>query len=1068
MKTIHLRNNLTKLAILLCLSFLISSVFAESINDKKHPNEPTQLTFTTSKGTVSITLPSQIIEGDQVSGTINIISAGKNDHQLTKNKSQLNGYSVQLLTKRWPVRNGKMTFKVPPTNRLFLSLNDERGKEIGNKSIPIVQTVPRQQMLQTGYHIQTYIVTGSPAQIKGVFDGSLTTSSVALNGENLPILAESNHELMFDVPVEFNGPNTIKLQENETTTMLKTNLLNLELSVDKMSLMKGESTKLHIKVSGLERLRTPVPLRISNQSPANISIEGGNEQERTIDPATASNEGIYRETADIRAYIRGNFSITVAIDPPGETETLSETPPILCDCRIYGRSYLLSPDFCKKLGGQPFDPNAENETLPITETEQISKANIRLLELPVQQTDSSFQVHLQLHTNETLAGIRYSYKNVLDSGWQSIPAPETATKLTWPSSEIPNGFYVIRAKAVNQSNATSESYFYSDIQIGSTSLDNTLPSGIVATISQDAIDRARHRARQTHDHINDKADELDRLRRAQREAIAEQNHKNELANQLEKIDEVLDGVPRAYRSNINDLLDSMRNLKGQLPSTTDTTLLKQAVADARARLKACQARLKNLKKEQADLEKKRDDLKKLQDEALNEMDQLYHDNGWIGGHGYHSDGRYWFGYVGDENSNLDISEQAHAIQKRLHALRPQYVNTLKRLKELPDAIAAAQKDCDRLNEELQKAKNAAQKGDEYAATQVAMDDLCRQIRTLLHPLLQWCHNHPNDCRFEDEIIGMMKDCPTDSTSWAHFWGNFNHLLETKKQLEDQLRDQADDQQAEADHLGNKIDNTDDEIKRLREQEQAENEQAENLRRRRAQQLADAQNAREEQERRERERNKVKPAPTLDEPVDPSNDQLKFQAQIVFRRLFQDLYTTEGCSCKTKAVILANNTNTIVTDLIGRIGVAVIFAPLEAFPGVGLGGHLAMGALKALASSIFGGQELPDELVKNLFNVIGGEIFPKLVGNKFSGDRINSLAGKGLDKILEAEGARLVHWEGSCDSRCGKLSGTTTMLINPNTGWVIIMIHVNDCPLVVIKYRINKDGVAISNPIINTI
>ena len=90
----------------------------------------------------------------------------------------------------------------------------------------------------------------------------------------------------------------------------------------------------------------------------------------------------------------------------------------------------------------------------------------------------------------------------------------------------------------------------------------------------------------------------------------------------------------------------------------------------------------------------------------------------------------------------------------------------------------------------------------------------------------------------------------------------------------------------------------------------------------------------------------------------------------------------------------NINNPVLLHLHGGPG-APDHAPIEAFPGVSLGGRLCVGAVKALASSLFGGQSFSEELTKNLFNEIGGEIFPKLVGNDFTGNRINDLTGKGL-------------------------------------------------------------------------
>ena len=191
---------------------------------------------------------------------------------------------------------------------------------------------------------------------------------------------------------------------------------------------------------------------------------------------------------------------------------------------------------------------------------------------------------------------------------------------------------------------------------------------------------------------------------------------------------------------------------------------------------------------------------------------------------------------------------------------------------------------------------------------------------------------------------------------------------------------------------------------------------------------------------------------------------------MFRSLYLQYLVDRGpCDCITKAIALANNTNTIVTDLIGRIGVGVAFAPLEAFPGFSLTARLGIGAAKALAGALYGGQNFSEELAKNLFNVIGGEIFPHLLGDDFTGNRLNELASGGLDKLLENEGVRTISWEGETELRnCGKVKGKTVMMVNPNTGWVCILIKIDNCPLVVIKYKVNSDGVPVTKPIVQTV
>lgn len=43
-----------------------------------------------------------------------------------------------------------------------------------------------------------------------------------------------------------------------------------------------------------------------------------------------------------------------------------------------------------------------------------------------------------------------------------------------------------------------------------------------------------------------------------------------------------------------------------------------------------------------------------------------------------------------------------------------------------------------------------------------------------------------------------------------------------------------------------------------------------------------------------------------------------------------------------------------------------------------------------------------------------------------------------------------------------------MLFNPNTGWVTMLIKIDNCPLVVIKYKVNEDGVPIGKPTVQKV
>jgi hypothetical protein len=118
--------------------------------------------------------------------------------------------------------------------------------------------------------------------------------------------------------------------------------------------------------------------------------------------------------------------------------------------------------------------------------------------------------------------------------------------------------------------------------------------------------------------------------------------------------------------------------------------------------------------------------------------------------------------------------------------------------------------------------------------------------------------------------------------------------------------------------------------------------------------------------------------------------------------------------------------------------------------------------------LYGGQDFPEELAKNLFGIIGGEIFPNLTGSDFAGNRLNELANGGLGEIMKNDGVRAISWAGKTTlDLCGgvEVQGKTTLLFNPNTGWVTMIIKIDDCDnLVVVKYKVNADGTPVNNTI----
>jgi uncharacterized protein with PIN domain len=1062
---------ISKFQFALFLLLSVSQIFSQENIEQYSANGVTKTTFNTSLGKVSVFLP-EFTTNERMTGTVIIEPLGNSKNKKNKRKAKLKAYQLKYGDKLISLQSDSFDFKTSTEINNELQLLNSDAKIVSHTVIPIQSNLSNS--------IPTFIVTNELTKIPAKCDGLISNNNVSINEVDIPILAASETGVFFRTPDIKAGQYELIFRNDDDLIKTKVNVLDLDLSLGRSNLLSGNTTVLSINVSGLQGLEDDVLLDIVNNDTSNVTLEGGNSQQIIIHPSETSSTGNFEHIIPLQANKKGDFSIVVSLRANTQETIESTSDTLLCNCYLNGESFLISPNACLELGGNCSENNTDDTSENFDEN-SLPNYNYTIPET-ISVDDNQIQLQINDLNDHDILAVRFSYKPIDDNEWQTIGTDnsnEDGLNVTWNPPLGNDGVIEILTQVVNKNNRTSNDIQFSDLNITPQEITDT-DLEMFYSISNADIEREKAKARAIGDKINDEEDKLgdleDKLSGAEK-----RKKKNEDAKEsLVRIDKILDRIPKAYKDSLKILIDSLVNLKKQLPIKIDTTALKKAVSDAQKRLDDCNKRLEELKKEQAQLETERDDLKKQLDKDLAALHKLFTDNGWTGGHGYHSDGRPYYGYIGDENStrrdfgNSSFGKKINKLQKKISTSKKQFIKVLKRLKQLPDEIADAEAECEKLNDALEKAKEAAEKGDQYMATEVAVEDICRQIKDLLKPLSKWCASNSEHCDFKNKLKKLLKKCPKDTASLDDFWDEFDKILQSKKNKEKSYGDAVNSDQDDINDVEDDIQNAEDKIKALEEQQRKAYQEAARKRQQRAKEIENARQRRREAEKQKKDaarKKKIKPAPYLDEPVDPSNDQLKYQAQgFIFKRLYLKYLLAKGpCDCITKAMAFANNTNSIVSDLIGRIAVGVAFAPLEAFPGVKLGGRLCIGAVKAIASSLVGGQDLSEELTKNLFNAIGGEIFPKLVGNDFLGDKLNNLAGKGLEKILEAEGVRAFGWEGKTTLRnCGEVSGKTTMLINPNTGWVTILIKIDNCPLIVIKYKVNEYGVPISKPIVKKI
>lgn len=297
--------------------------------------------FETGEGRVTAVMPSRVHAGDVISGTVLADPRGKNERQRSGNAKVLSGYVIEMENAPSPAKKGRFTWKIPVSvagGVVGLLLKDSRGVVVARSPFT-VDPSPRTSLFsllssgrtgellpdefrvirkRTGYDIALpgYLRAGQTEMITGLFDGDSQNSAITLGDAELGVLAESPEGIFFTTPDSLSGRSTLGVTEQDNTYSKEVNIVELQLAADRLTLTRGQTTLVSMEVSGLDGLESPLSLTISNLTPEIITMGGGNEQRKLIDPREAGPDGIFRETREVTATQSGAFSVLVAVEPP--------------------------------------------------------------------------------------------------------------------------------------------------------------------------------------------------------------------------------------------------------------------------------------------------------------------------------------------------------------------------------------------------------------------------------------------------------------------------------------------------------------------------------------------------------------------------------------------------------------------------------------------------------------------------------------------------------------------------------------------------------------------------------
>jgi len=298
-------------------------------------------TFETPQGKIKVNLPDDMAAGDTISGTVIAEPVGTTLDEKERNSDVLNGYVVVVKAQRKAVKKTRVIEKLLtgvaiPTalagGVATLILEDTKGKFVAKTEIPVQPKPPaiEQPTVPTSENFQIPGVgqTGRPFEVTGPFDGNTSNTKVKIGGKHVKVLAESPRKVVAQIPRDVVGSTEIEVKEGNVVAKDEMNNLKVSLSADRTTLHKGEGATLGVRVSGLQGLQDPVPLRLTNESPLVVNMQGGNDQVINITPAETREGDTFFTERSLTAIQTGGFNVRARVELRKQQEG-QEKPPVV-------------------------------------------------------------------------------------------------------------------------------------------------------------------------------------------------------------------------------------------------------------------------------------------------------------------------------------------------------------------------------------------------------------------------------------------------------------------------------------------------------------------------------------------------------------------------------------------------------------------------------------------------------------------------------------------------------------------------------------------------------------------
>jgi len=268
----------------------------------------------TPQGSIYLGFPYYAIPGETISFRAILLPNGTSRKEIAKNLEKMKQYEFLIDDERFSLEEPTLwRLKARDTAKLALE-SRKRGQLLAEIMADFVlHNEPPTESANLGTDAVYYSTAGWPVCIPGKFDGIAENTQVHLGDSEMEIIAETPSCVIFNPPRRLTGLRDVRILEGESTFECFVRNVYLELTADKHELRKGETTRLHLKILGLEGLEKTAYVSLFNQTTEVVAMSAGNSQFFVIQPGDEGSGGVALYDRTLTGIKRGTFVITAIL-----------------------------------------------------------------------------------------------------------------------------------------------------------------------------------------------------------------------------------------------------------------------------------------------------------------------------------------------------------------------------------------------------------------------------------------------------------------------------------------------------------------------------------------------------------------------------------------------------------------------------------------------------------------------------------------------------------------------------------------------------------------------------------